>query len=142
MSNLVNFQRMTEAGGFDLIGDVLIVEEIPVEEKKTKSGLIMNTGGVRRADGLDMNQPLFVRVLAVGAGFYNDENGTDVPLECQVGDIILVGRMSVNWFSTFGPLISEANKQIGVTRESEMKMRFKGQEGYDLATSALGGGTK
>lgn len=128
----------TEAGNtFELYSDCLIVEEIPAAEVKTKSGLILDSGGVRKIDGLDMNKPLFVRVLAVGAGYYDEVTGKDVPLEVQVGDVILTARMAVQWFSTFGPLVSHQGFQIGLTRESDIRMRFKGEAGWQAATAVL-----
>jgi co-chaperonin GroES (HSP10) len=130
----------TEAGDkYHLIGECLIVEEIGQVEVKTASGIVLSSGGTRKVDGLDMNKPLFVRVLAVGEGFYDDETGESLPLETQVGDIILIGRMSVQFFSTFGPLISEGTNQIGLTRESEIRMRFKGEEGWDKVCGILEG---
>lgn len=128
-------------GSFNLTGDVLLVEKVPGQEAKrdvtradgTKTQIYLSSGTEKKIDGLDMNLPMFVRVLAVGPGFYDDSNSDMKPLECEVeaGDIILIGRMSVNWFSVFGSLISTAASEIGFTRESEVRMRFKGQAGYD-----------
>jgi hypothetical protein len=88
-------------------------------------------------DGLDMNKPLFVRVLAVGEGYYDETTGNEIPLNVQVGDIILVGRIGVNFFSTFCGLVSETGNQIGLSRESEIRMRFKGEEGYQAVQQLL-----
>lgn len=126
---------------FYLTGDVLIVEKVTGQEYKKdvmgpngKMTQIFLAGGVeKKIDGLDMNLPMFVRVLAVGPGFYDPSDSDMKALNCEVevGDIILIGRMSVNWFSVFGSLISTSASEIGLTRESEVRMRFKGQEGYD-----------
>lgn len=133
------FKALSETGtkNYTLYGDVLIVEEVTAELPKTKSGLVMATGREKQIDGLELNKPVFVRVLAVGAGYYDEETGEDVPPEVQVGDIVLVGPMSVKWFSYFGNLISTATSRLGLTRESEIQMRFKGQEGYDKAFEIL-----
>jgi co-chaperonin GroES (HSP10) len=122
---------------YELIGDCILVEELPKEEVKTKSGLILESGGARKVDGLDMNKPLFVRVLAVGEGYYDETTGNEIPLNVQVGDIILVGRIGVNFFSTFCGLVSETGNQIGLSRESEIRMRFKGEEGYQAVQQLL-----
>lgn len=125
------------ADSFDLIGDALLVEELPKEELKSKGGIILAPQGkVSQVDGIEANRPTFVRVLAVGNG-YVDSEGETVPVEANPGDIILVGRLSVNWFSTFGPLVSSAQCQLGITRECEIKLRFKGEAGYQKAYGIL-----
>jgi co-chaperonin GroES (HSP10) len=121
-----------------LTGDVLIVEKVTGQEytkdvKKadgTTTKLYLSGGDQKKIDGLDMNLPMFVRVLAVGPGFY-DEDQTPINCEVEVGDIILIGRMSVNWFSVFGSLVSSGGSELGITRESEVRMRFKGQVAYE-----------
>ncbi len=139
MSHLNAFKahRKELEGLYYLTGDCLLVEEIPKAEVKTKSGLVLSSGGRKSFDGMDMNQPLFVRVLDKGPGFYDEETGDSSPLEVEVGDIILIGKVSVQFFSTFGPLVSEPGSQIGLTRESEIRMRFKGQEAWDKACEVL-----
>lgn len=131
---------------FYLTGDVLLVQKIPAPEHSKevtgpngqKTQIFLAGGAEKKIDGLDMNLPMFVRVLAVGPGFYDPEDeAKSIGCECEVGDIILIGRMSVNWFSVFGSLISTATAEIGITRESEVRMRFKGQMGYDKFFKAL-----
>lgn len=120
---------------YHLIGDNLLVEEIPEEELKTKSGLVLATGDRKMIDGVEANRPVFVRVLAVGEGYYQDEDKSSsspqvVPLDVNVGDIILVGKLSVAWFSAFGNLVTSKGCRIGRCRESDIAQRFKGEEGY------------
>lgn len=132
---------------FNLTGDVLLVEKVTGQEYKKdvvgpngKMTQIYLAGGEqKKVDGLDMNLPMLVRVLSVGPGFYDDRNSDLKPVGCEVkpGDIILIGRMSVNWFSVFGSLISTTSSEIGVTRESEALGRWHGQEGYDRYFTAL-----
>jgi len=122
---------------FQLYGDALLVEEIPAEEVKRASGLYVPVGKtVTNVNGIESNRATFCRVLAVGEGYFDDE-GKEVPLNVTVGDIILVGRLSVNWFSVFGNVVATSGCQIGYTRESEIKVRFRGQEGYDAMFSIL-----
>jgi len=83
-----------------------------------------------------MNLPTFVRILAMGPG-YVDPDGEFTDLEVDVGDIVLVGKMSVNWFSVFGSLAYTSQHEIGITRENEIKLRFKGQDAYDTCFNYL-----
>lgn len=121
---------------YHLIGDNLLVEEIPEEELKTKSGLVIATGDRKMIDGVEANRPVFVRVLAVGEGYYQEDldsfppKDKVVPLDVQVGDIILVGKLSVAWFSAFGNVVTSKGCRIGRCRESDIAQRFNGEEGY------------
>lgn len=131
---------------FKLMSDCIIVEIIKDEELKTKSGIILASGNKTQINGIDANKPLWGRVLMVGEGYYEiDEEGNkrDVKLETVPGDIVLLGKQSVEYFSVFGKLPNYGETQLGLTREGEVRMRFKGQEGFDkffeLANSQLTG---
>lgn len=118
------------AGTFEIIGDALLVESIPTGDEKTKGGIYLpKTPG--KIDGLELNKPTFVRVVAVGNGYYDEENDKLVDLECAPGDVILVGPMAVKWFSTFGPIVSTSEVGVGLTRESEIQVRFKGIDAFN-----------
>jgi len=79
-------------------------------------------------NGVEANRPVMCRVVAVGEGYYDDDK--DVPLDSKVGDVVLVGQLSVNWFSVFGPIVCDAKTQLGITREAEIKMMVRGEENY------------
>lgn len=121
------------ANGLDkveLIGDAILVEKIPPEEKKTKSGLIVTTHlDHKQTSTLGQDLPTFVHVIAVGKGYYDPETKEDVPLSIQPGDIILVGQLSVKWFS-FMDIDGYEPYSVGLTREAEMQFRFKGAQAY------------
>jgi co-chaperonin GroES (HSP10) len=117
---------------FELIGDFLIVEEIKDDEMKSKGGIIIASGTQSQVNGLAADKPTFARVLMVGAGFYDDtKDNADVPVSVLPGDIILVGRHSIKKFSVFGKLMSYGETDLGLTKESEIQLRFKGEEGFE-----------
>lgn len=127
---------------YTLLGDMLLVERAEPEEVKTKSGIIMatDTSDARRMrDGVFDNMPVFVRVIDVGSGYYDDETKEEINLEVRPGDIILVGRQSVRWL---GMLEVEGYEplSLGLTREAEIQLRFHGDEGYKAFMKALGNG--
>lgn len=140
------FQSLKELHSekYYLTGDTLLVEKVQNEELShdvrdhtgTVKKIFLSGGDAKKIDGLDMNLPMFVRVLAVGPGFFTPGEDT-VPVEVEPGDIILIGRMSVNWFSVFGSLVSTSQSEIGITRENEIKLRFKGQDAYDACFNHL-----
>lgn len=129
-----------EPDALTIIGDCLLVELIPDEEHKTKSGLVLASGAQNQINGLSADKPSFVRVLLVGAGYYNDADGKigeQVPLDSKLGDIVLVGRTSIKPFSVFGKLTNYGQATLGLIRESDIQIRFRGQEGYDRFFDAL-----
>lgn len=134
---LARFQTLpTEA--MTLIGDSLLVERVPIEEKRTSSGLIKSAdfGANHARNSIKTDLPVFVHVVAVGSGYYDDETKEPVPLDVKVGDIVLVGSHSVNWFSDMDIPDYQAY-EIGLTREQEIKLKFSGKEAYERAFAYL-----
>lgn len=119
------------------MGDILLVREIPAQEQKTKGGLYIPTMQLKQVDGLEANRPCWVQVLKVGAGYF-DEGEDHVPLDTKPGDIILVGKLSVKWLSTLGPLTSTPENNLGIVRETEIQGRFRGQDVHDTYFRVLG----
>ena len=118
----------------ELDGECLLVEEIQEEEFKTNSGLILSTGD-KQINSFAADRPVFLRVLYVGDGFIDED--IDVPLETNPGDIVLVGKHSVKYFSVFGKLISYGDTKLGLIKESEIQVRFKGEGNFDKAFEYL-----
>lgn len=127
-------------GSFELMGDILLVREIPPKEHKTKSGLILATTGNKQVDGIEANRPCWVEVLKLGAGYFdeNEDDGSAIPLDSKPGDIILVGKLSVKWLSTLGDITSTPENNLGLVREGEIQGRFRGQEVHDKYFEVLG----
>lgn len=122
---------------FTLTGSFLLVEKVPQDEVKTKSGLILATAtsGRDQQNSIGANLPCFVHVLAVGAG-YVDDDGKAVPLDTQPFDILLVGQYSVKWLPVY-PIDNYEPFSIGVTSEAETQMRFRGYDAYQQFAAAL-----
>lgn len=128
---------------YELIGDCILVEKTvedsDVREKTLAGGQKLYLADDRKhvVGSMKENRPIWVRVLAVGKGFYNDETKEDVPLNVNVGDIVLVSQMSTKWFSEFGEMQDYKPEWVGLTRESEIQLRFKGESGYNKAFEVL-----
>lgn len=123
---------------YNLIGSALLVEKIPEEEMR-KGGLIIAKPDSYK-DTLADSRPIWVRILVTGSGYYSEDaegNPQDVPLDTKPGDIALVGRVSVQWFSVFGELEDYDPQTIGITLEEEIKLRFNGEEGFTEAFKIL-----
>jgi co-chaperonin GroES (HSP10) len=138
---LSRFNALTEVKStFELIGDCLLVEKIKEEDLIKKGSLYIPISSKMSArEGFNENRPSFVRVLAVGEGYYDPETKASVPLNVQAGDIILIGALSVKWFSLFGAMEGYETETIGLTRESEIQLRFKGEDGFKKVFETLNG---
>lgn len=138
--HLESFKRLKESGySPTLIGNRAIVEEIPDEELKSKSGIILPAGDKNQIDGIQNNRPCFVRVLDV-ADTAVDHEVTEDDVEVKPGDILLVGGMAISFFSAFCGLVSTTGNQLGimVLTESNIHMVFKGEEQYEKVATILG----
>lgn len=127
--------------GFELVGDNILVEHIFEGNVKRSSGLELPTSSTNNdnwKNAVSQDKPVWVRVLYVGKGYYDDETGETVPLNCHPGDICLVGRQSTKWFTVFGDVLDYELNSIGLTRESEIQARFvAGDENYAKVFSIL-----
>lgn len=124
---------------YELYADCLLVEKLKEPELKVGS---IYLAPVSSHSSFKADRPHFVRILALGKGFYNEETNEDVPLNVQAGDIVLVGPISVKYFSTFGDLEAYEPDTIGITREAEILWRFKGEEGWKQVFTTLNKHTK
>jgi co-chaperonin GroES (HSP10) len=125
-----------EATSPTLVGDVLLVSRIKLPEPKSEGGLVLASSSItghKQLTGFDANKPIFLKVLAVGKGFYDDVSGKDVPLDVKVGNIIEVGANSVVFFSSFGNIVdnAESGTGVGITREAEVRIKFSSQEEFE-----------
>lgn len=120
-----------------LTGDLMLVEAIPKEEVKTSSGIII-ASNERQVNSVKANLPHFVRVLAVGPGFY-DESGAAVPLDTLPGAIIMIGDNSVKWWSHL-PVTGYKPYDMGITSESEIQIKFKDDEAFRRVFGAINKG--
>ncbi len=131
------FQELTKEGKelYTLIGSALLVEKMPEDEIKSKGGIVVATPDNYR-ETMGDSRPIWVRVLAVGEGYYDD--GNHIPIEAKAGDICLVGPVSCQWFSAFGGLPGYSPGEIGISREEEIRLRFSGDDGKAKAIELLG----
>lgn len=114
----------------NLIGDLILVERIKMPEMKTAGGIVLVDKAYSQINAMTSDRPVFYRVLLTGAGFYDDETGKDVPLEVEPGDIIQTGNISVRVYSSFPLLEAYEADTIGITRESDIHWRFKGEASF------------
>jgi len=134
---LERFQALVSESGeaYELIGDIILVEKLKEPERKIGSIIIADSKHAKSSMGED-TRPRAVLVLAVGKGYY-DAEGKDVPLDVSPGDIIFISPHSVQFFSTFGDLADYEPDTIGISRASEIHVRFKQEAGYASSFEVL-----
>jgi len=134
---LERFKAMAETNSdsYELIGDCILVERLPKEEQKIGSLYMPSTLNAKNTYELD--KPNFVTVLAVGKGYYDEATKEEHPLSVKPGDVILVSPLSVKWFSAFLGMADYASDTIGITRDSEIQLRFFGSDALAKVTETL-----
>lgn len=113
-----------------LTGDILLVERMKFPESKTASGIILasSISHANTVNGIGADKPGFYRVLHIGEGY--TDNGADVPLEVEPGDVVLLGAVSVKLFSLFPLLEAYEPDSIGIARETDIQIRFHGEDKF------------
>lgn len=120
-------------GCMRVYGDTLIVEKLPPQEVATKSGIIIADASTHKKTMADGVMSLAV-VLMVGEGTY-DEDGVEQELTTQVGDVIVVNPLAVEWWSHL-PLAGYEPDTIGYIREGQVRITFPD---YNKAFEVLNG---
>ena len=131
---LERFKRLKDKNFHTLKGNLILVEKLPEPEKKTKSGLILAVDdGRKQINGMGADVPHFCVVLDVGEGYTDGESGSLVEgsMGVKVGDIVMVPRLSIKYFSMFADLHNYVPDTIGVTRESEIQITYASPEAYE-----------
>lgn len=118
---------------YSLRGNLMLVEKLPEPELKTRGGIVLGgiiDNGSKQINGLGADIPQFCRILDIGEG-YTDDDGNVIPnsMSVQPGDIVLINRLSIKYFSLFHTFFDYKPDQIGLARDNDIQMHFKGDEG-------------
>lgn len=114
------FNAAGEKSAFLTGGNILV--EVVQRERKTSSGIITSVGN--RSEGKELTECI---VVATGAGYYDDEEGTDIPLNTRVGDIVYVEPMNVRLLYNF-PVVGYMPHDIGLIDEGQILIHFRGDD--------------
>lgn len=129
------FEELSKTQAVELIGDLLVVERLPEPEARDLGGIIVQDGDHVRAMFGSESRPHLALVVATGKGYYSDAGS--VELNTKPGDIVVIGNASVKYFSSFGLLDNYAPDSLGITRDSDVQIRFRGKDGYKQAFDIL-----
>lgn len=126
---------------FVLPGNKMLVERLEEEEVKTSGGLIIGTPA-RANSELKSHRPLVAVVVAVGEGYTDsssDDPNAKLPLDVEPGSVVVLNPMGVEFFSTIPGFNVSTEMRLGITSESDVRMRFKDIETFEAYKKALGG---
>ena len=160
MENAESFEKelttLRELGSetFVLRGSTIIVEILPAEEIKTKSGIIMATSQDHtRGNSMQAHRVEVGRVLMCGEGYYNEnlnheydqENevagpvGGYEPLEVKPGAVVLLPQYSIQLMSHFPGIQRPTGNKLAMIKMDQVLAYYPTQEAYQLAKTKLNG---
>lgn len=124
---------------FTLKGNFILIEKLPDVEIKTKSGLFVGVKGPQMQLGtLNDNVPNACVVLEVGEGYFGDDGKPmEGSLGVEPGDVIILPKHAINYFSLFPALVNYTPNTIGLTRDDSAQFVFKGLDKYNEYCSLL-----
>lgn len=134
MSKFVKvFKDLPESlrNSYELKRNFILVEKLNTEAK-TKSGIIISTAQDQFGAVKD-DLPDWARVLEVGEGYDDAEGNPDSTLlEVQPGNIVLIPKLSINYFSYFGSASGDSKaNSVGISTSDSAQMVFKDEESFN-----------
>ena len=117
-------------------GNRLLLELLPPPEIKTAGGLIVASSLTDHRSATKENAADVAVVLATGEGYYGDD-GAPVPLDLQVGNVVLVSRFGMRTYSTFPGIKDYVADTIALARDSDMHARWESVEAFEAYVEAL-----
>lgn len=138
---LNRFNTLREKCGpniYELRDNRILVERLTETEIKTKTGLILNTNTGNQFNSIGADKPLLFMVLDIGEGYASEDGSiTRDAMNIDVGDIIILPKLSVKYFSVFMDMAEYVPDTIGIARENDIELRFKQAAGYSCFFGAL-----
>lgn len=110
-----------------LVGSRMIVEMLP-EKEVTRGGIII-AADTKQVGGVADLQPVLALVLWSGEGMI-DEDGKEIPCRYSPGEVILVSKHGLRYYSSF-PGIDYTENKLALTRESEVHVSWESLEAYE-----------
>lgn len=108
---------------------------LPKEEVKSAGGLVLSSQTDTRTSTKE-NQADLAIVLAIGAG-YIDNEGNDVAIDLAPGNVVLLSRLSLKYYSQFPGISEYTGEVLAMTRESEVHAAWPSVEAYEAYKKTL-----
>lgn len=121
-----------------LRGNRLLLELLPKPEVKSKGGIVIATSLTDHRSTTVENAADIAVVLATGEGYY-DENGATVPLDLEVGNVVLISRFGMRTYSSFPGLNEYVADTIALARDSDVHAKWESLASFEAYIEALNG---
>lgn len=117
-------------------GDRILVEILPKEEMKTKSGLHIASSLSDLKSKAEMHRARLCIVLHKGNG-YVDEEGETVDIDVERGAVVMVAQASLDIYSDMPGISQYTEETLGMIRENAIIAYWPTFEAYDTYRKAL-----
>lgn len=132
---LNRFEKLTSSD-LPMRGNRLLLELLPKQEVKTKGGLVIATSLTDHRSTTVENAADVAVVLAVGEGYYGDD-GAAVPMDIQVGNVVLISRYGMRTYSSFPGISDYVADTIALARDSDTHVKWDSIEAFEAYVAKL-----
>jgi co-chaperonin GroES (HSP10) len=126
---LQQFQRVSD-NSLRLRGNRLLLELLPKPEVKSKGGLVLVTNISDHRTTTQDNMADICVVLRTGEGYYNDD-GSTLPLDLKVGNVVLVSRFGLKLYSNMPGLADYTGESIALARDTDVHAVWESIEHFE-----------
>jgi len=130
MDNFFKGLRNSE-GLFKLRGSTVLVKLVE-EELKSEGGIVIATDPNQARGGAEENKLEVGEVVMVGDG-YDDEDGSKIPLDVQVGAIVILPKFGLSKISVFPGMNEPTYNKLAMVKEESVLAYYPSKEAYEQA---------
>lgn len=123
---------------YRLQGARVLLEILPPREIKTASGIILSAPKDHVRVTAESHQHLLGVVLMTGAG-YVDADNNPIPMDVEVGNIVMINELGLKYFSTFPGIADYTRNTLALTSESDIQMIFSNEQAFEDYEARLNG---
>ena len=122
-----------------LRGNRILVEILPKEEIKSAGGLIIASNLDNHRTKTEQQRAKLAIVLAVGTGYYDDssDEGEDVPLDVQPGNVVMLSDYGLKYYSEFPGLAEFTGDSLALALDKDVHCAWESIEAYQEYSKAL-----
>jgi len=113
-----------------------LIEVLPPKEIKTASGIVLSAPRDHVKSTAESQQHLLGIVLLTGAGYVDSDNNP-IPLDVEVGNIVMINELGLRYFSTFPGINNYTKNTLALTSENDIQMVFPNMEAFEKYEALL-----
>ncbi len=120
------------ASKLPLRGNRILVEVLPKEELKSAGGIILNAPTSDHRSRTEQHRAKVAVVVAVGSGYFDDssEEGEDVPLDIQPGNVVMLSEFGLKYYSEFPGLSEYTGESLALALDKDVHCAWESIEAF------------